>query len=125
MSMLSILQHTIGCDRFGNRKGDRNHFVSGSSGSDLEHCITAVSLGLMKERTSEISSSLTGGESSRLFHVTKEGFDFVRINSEKAPKLTKSQERYKRYREFSDCFKTFLDFCYWDADNIRNGKYAR
>ena len=29
--------------------------------------------------------------------------------------ITKSQERYKRYLEVSDCFDSFIDFCYWDS----------
>jgi len=39
--------------------------------------------------------------------------------------LTKAQQRakdrYQRYREYSDCFDSFLDFCYWDAENQKAG----
>lgn len=30
-------------------------------------------------------------------------------------KLTKSQERYRRYLEVSECFDSFVDFCRYDA----------
>ena len=29
--------------------------------------------------------------------------------------LTKSQQRYKRYLEYGDCFDSFIEFCRWDA----------
>jgi len=31
----------------------------------------------------------------------------------KVRKLTKSQQRYQRFREFGDCFDNFIDFCRW------------
>ncbi|MCT4625842.1 hypothetical protein [Halodesulfovibrio sp.] len=37
------------------------------------------------------------------------------IKSGKIRPLTRSQQRYLRYLEYSDCFNSFLDFCYWDA----------
>lgn len=30
-------------------------------------------------------------------------------------KISKSKQRYQRYLEWSDCFNSFIDFCYWDA----------
>lgn len=30
-------------------------------------------------------------------------------------KMTRSQERYQRYLEVSECFRSFLDFCRYDA----------
>lgn len=30
-------------------------------------------------------------------------------------KMTRSQARYKRFGEYSDCFDGFIDFCRWDA----------
>jgi hypothetical protein len=30
-------------------------------------------------------------------------------------KLTKSQERYRRYLDVSECFETFMDFCRYDG----------
>ncbi|SEG21812.1 hypothetical protein [Marinobacterium lutimaris] len=34
----------------------------------------------------------------------------------KVRKMTRSQQRYKRYLEYGDCFENFLDFCRWDAE---------
>lgn len=41
----------------------------------------------------------------------------------KHKKLTRSQQRYRRYLEWSDCFDSFIDFCRWDAlpDHSWNG----
>ena len=30
-------------------------------------------------------------------------------------RMTKSQQRYKRFLEYGDCFDSFIDFCRWDA----------
>lgn len=35
-------------------------------------------------------------------------------------KQTKAQARYKRWPEYGDCFDSFIDFCYWDADPERS-----
>lgn len=34
--------------------------------------------------------------------------------------LTRSQQRYKRYIEYSDMFESFIDFCRWDAEPERS-----
>jgi len=31
----------------------------------------------------------------------------------KVRKMTRSQKRYQRFREFGDCFDSFIDFCRW------------
>lgn len=37
------------------------------------------------------------------------------------PKLSKSKERYQRYLEIgAEYFRSFLDFCYWDASPERS-----
>ena len=38
----------------------------------------------------------------------------------KIRKQTRSQQRYKRYLEYGDCFERFLDFCAWDAEPERS-----
>lgn len=38
----------------------------------------------------------------------------------KVRKMTRSQQRYKRYLEWNDCFDSFIDFCVWDADPERD-----
>ena len=41
----------------------------------------------------------------------------------KPPPITKRQsrakERYRRWLDYGDCFRSFLDFCYWDAEKQR------
>ena len=37
----------------------------------------------------------------------------------KIRKLSRSQERYKRYLEYGDCFSNFIDFCRWDSSPDR------
>ena len=38
----------------------------------------------------------------------------------KKPKISKSKQRYQRYLEYGDMFDSFLDYCYWDADQERS-----
>jgi len=37
----------------------------------------------------------------------------------KVRKLTKSQERGKRWLEYGDMFESFMDFVYWDMEQLR------
>jgi hypothetical protein len=37
----------------------------------------------------------------------------------KPKKLSRSKKRYQRFLEYGDCFYTFLDYCYWDAEPDR------
>lgn len=30
-------------------------------------------------------------------------------------KMTRSQQRYRRYLEYCDCFDSFIEFCRWDS----------
>lgn len=34
----------------------------------------------------------------------------------KIRKMTKAQERYRRFLEYGDCFDSFIDFCRWDEE---------
>lgn len=88
---LHILQHSIGADQYGRivRGGGRNHFVTGEGSTDHPHCMALVASGLMTRRS---GSAISGGDD--IFHVTDSGREYVRTNSTKAPKLTRSQRRY-------------------------------
>lgn len=39
----------------------------------------------------------------------------------KIRKLTKAHERGKRWLEYGDMFETFMDFVYWDMEQLRKG----
>lgn len=89
---LSICQHALGLDCYGNGTGYRNHFVAG--GDDVVKCRELVTLGYMREYR---PSDLSGG--CPVFAVIEAGRDAVKAESPKPKKLTRSQ---RRYREFLD-----------------------
>ena len=51
-------------------------------------------------------------------HPTDDNLTYLGMG--KVRKMTRGQRRYKRYLEYSDCFETFIDFLYWDAQNPDN-----
>jgi len=87
---LSILQHSLGVDEYGQGRQYRNRFVTSPGTDDYDHCVSLVADGLM---TKHPGNMLTGGND--LFVVTPKGVDFVAANSPKPPKLTRSQKRYE------------------------------
>jgi hypothetical protein len=88
MTILHILQHSLGLDQHGRGSMYRNHFVTGEGSTDWAYCTEAVGLGLMERR----ESKLCGGDS--VFTVTDAGRQFVRDQSPPPPKRTRSQARY-------------------------------
>lgn len=106
---LHILQHSIGVDKFGQGRMDRNHFCAG--GKDVDLCRSLVVLGFMVERP---ASELTGGDP--LFHVTQAGKNAVGNESPKPPKLTRGQRRYREFlsadtgRKFGEWLKDSAAF---------------
>jgi hypothetical protein len=107
---LHILQHSLGIDQYGQGRQYRNHFVTGPGSKDWDDCRALVEAGLMVERLGNI---LSGGDS--IFVVTPAGIEHVAMNSPKPPRVSRSQKRYQRFREYGDGFSSFLDFCRWDA----------
>lgn len=115
-SMLQIMQHALGLDKYGQGTQFRNHFVAG--GPNLELCREAASQGLMREHEATV---ISGG--SPWFSVTREGINYVGTNSPAKPpeaKLSRGQQRYRRYRQYGDMFENFLEFCRWDAEPERS-----
>lgn len=88
---LQILQHSLGVDQYGQGTPYRNHFCAG--GNDVALCLDLVQAGLMRELNP--SAMLTGG--SRPFAVTDAGKEYVQTQSPKPPKLTRSQQRYRKW----------------------------
>lgn len=100
-AQLHILQHALGVDQYGlvhychegrehyGFMPNRNHFCAG--GSDEDVCKELIALGYMKlHRTTEVYPYFNCS-------VTESGKEAVRRESPPAPKLSRSQ---KRYREF-------------------------
>jgi hypothetical protein len=112
---LHILQHSLGLDEYGRGNQYRNHFVTGEGSCDWPICNELVDLGLMSVQRKH---HLSGGDDC--FFVTEAGKKYIFTNSPKPPKLSKSKLRYKRYLEYGDCFESFRDFLYWDAEPERS-----
>lgn len=106
---LGILQHALGLNVYGQGEIYRKHFCAG--GRDIEICDSLVGIGAMVRKD---PSALTGGDT--MFLVTARGIAIARMKSEKPPKLTKSQRRYKAYlrSETDERFIDWLTNSYWD-----------
>lgn len=89
---LQILQHSLGVDQYGRGDQYRNHFCTGEGSTDHPICNDLVERGLMKVRR---KVEHYGG--MVVFFVTDEGRAWMLANSPAAPKLTRSQKRYRDY----------------------------
>lgn len=111
---LHILQHALGLDDYGrDSKGRfpdnieepyRNRYVMAESDDSPQWklCMEHVEAGRMTRH--DQCRSWTGGMSC--FCVTEAGLAFVRANSPKPPKRTRSQQRYEQYLD-ADSSLTF------------------
>lgn len=103
---LEILQHALGADKYGRREryNDRNYYI----GEDVV-ANELSALGLMKKYP---GNAATGGDPC--YRVTDAGIKAMRDNSPNPPKLTRSQKRFARYRNWADAyngtFRQFLDY---------------
>ena len=91
---LQILQHSLGVDEFGRiPRGysdyTRNHYCAGED--DEAVCRELVALGYMRQHPT--TSTLPYFNCS----VTEAGILAMRSESPKPPKLTKGQQRYRRF----------------------------
>lgn len=100
-TMLAILQHALGRDEYGKpRHGGedyRNHYCAG--GDALTTCREAVSQGLMTEHA---ASAISGGDP--IFTVTDKGKSYIAEHSPAPPKLTRGQERYRKWLDVRDVY---------------------
>lgn len=126
---LHILCHALGRDEYGQTtsrihdgKDWRNHFSTGVGSVDFDLCRELVAQGLMVEHQ---PSEISGGD--HVFVVTAKGVEFIAQHAPKPPKLSKSKQRYQRFREYGDGFKSFREFLTWDTQPERswNQKGAR
>jgi len=102
---LHILQHSLGLNQYGEGNQYRNRYVCGPGNYSYDHCLLLVEQGLMVRKWS--GNELTGGDD--LFMVTAKGIDYVALNSPPAPKLTRSQQRYRDWLR-SDCGYSFREW---------------
>lgn len=111
-----VLHHTLGISKPDTTEPYRNHFVAGEGHHDMPRLKRLVEAGLMKQ----VPAPSFAGQDAMLFIVTEEG-KTVAIETQPRPeKLSRSKARYRRYREFGDCFDSFIDFCRWDAEPERS-----
>lgn len=90
--LLHILQHALGLDRYGRGEPSRNHFVTGPGSYDFDRCQQLAAQGYLEDLGPQ---RIAGGD--HCFTVTPAGIDTVALQSPPPPKLTRSQERYRRY----------------------------
>ena len=102
-SQLDILQHALGVDKYGRGEMYRNHFCAG--GDDEATCRELVALGYM---TTFTRSYLPYYNCT----VTEAGNAEMLAASHKLPKLTRSQERYRRFLN-ADTGQSFREWLRW------------
>lgn len=96
---LHILQHALGLDDYGQGNAYRNHYVASEDCDGWDLCQAHVAAGRMTMRGPH---DLYGGNDSYCFHVTDSGREYVRTNSQKPPKLSRSKQRYQRWLNVND-----------------------
>jgi hypothetical protein len=101
LQQLEILRHSLGTGEGGRQASHRNHFVTGAGGDDHSTCLQLVFMELM---TQHPPSALTGGDD--VFTVTKAGREAEASNRAPAPRLTRSQRRYRNFLA-ADCGMRF------------------
>lgn len=89
---LSILQHSLGVDKYGRGQQYRSHYVIGPDAKEFEVCQAMTVGGLMNDHG---PSAMCGG--MHIFQVTKAGRKYVAEHSPAPPKLTRSQRRYEEF----------------------------
>lgn len=85
---LEILQHSLGVDQYGQGAMYRNHFCAG--GADEDICRELVKTGYMETFTRSYLPYYN-------CTVTEDGKAAMLAQSPKPPKLTRSQQRYRRF----------------------------
>lgn len=126
---LSILQHTLGLDQYGQPpKGRqpchdddfpgcyRNHYCLGADCPDFKILQELVTAGFM---TDSGPQKMMGG--MHLLHATQAGFDAVKQHSPRPPRLTLGQRRWRHFRDVREVcpdltFKAYLN-APWRAES--------
>jgi hypothetical protein len=74
---LEVLRHAISADKYGQRRNDRNYFITGPGSTDYPTCTALVERGLMYRTP---GNAITAGED--VFRLTDAGFAHVRATAE-------------------------------------------
>jgi hypothetical protein len=98
-----VLQHALGLDEYGRGEPYRNHYVAGTGHHSWDLLMSHVEAGRMVRHEPR---AIFGGDSNYCFTVTEAGKQFVREQSPKPPKMTRSQRRYQAFLD-ADCGLSF------------------
>jgi hypothetical protein len=103
---LHVLQHALGADEYGRwPKGHEWYYRNYYIGDDPD-CEDMVMAGFMEKFPGNVA---TGGDTC--YRVTGNGILAMRQSSPKPPVRTRSQQRFDRFRDWSDATGgTFKDF---------------
>jgi hypothetical protein len=107
---LEILQHAVGADQYGKRKqfDGRNFFCAGAA--DVPDCRSLVELGYMQQhKRTELYPYFNCS-------VTGDGINAMLRESPAPPKLTRSQQRYRRFLD-ADSGMSFRDWMRYEQDS--------
>ncbi len=121
--LLHILQHSLGLDLYGqppeNYQGChddefpgcyRNRFVTSPTSPDGVKCEQLVAGGLMARPTRQPGFI---GDMVNYF-VTQAGYEAVRRDSPRPPKVSKAKRRWQAFREFREAYQcTFKEYLKW------------
>jgi hypothetical protein len=88
---LAIILHALGLDQYGGGESYRRRYVIGPGGDRYPDCMSLVERGMM---TRQENPHVCGGV---IFFVTEAGERAARAQAPERPKLTRGQERYRRY----------------------------
>lgn len=114
---LEILQHALGADQYGRiPRESRNYFCAG--GVDEPDCRALVSAGLMQQHpTTKMYPYFNCS-------VTDAGKVAMKAASPLPPKLTRSQKRFERFRDWSDAYNgTFRQFLSYEKEQRLTGVF--
>lgn len=95
---LEILQHAYGADQYGQGGGYRRYFSASAMSEDAPTCEELATLGFFQRH------GQNGAYPDHNYTITEEGIAAMRAASPKPPKLSRSQQRYRRFLDWADAY---------------------
>lgn len=111
---LHILQHSLGCDKYGNGTRYRNRYVTDATSTEGMECQELCRLGFMRDLGRQ---EIAGG--MNCYSVTALGEKAMIENSPKPPKLSRSAARYRKWLQ-ADCGMKFGEWLKQNMENYEN-----